>query len=140
MRISVRVSILDYDILALDIAQFAQSPAERVGAVQLSVGGGCYKKSYPGNFRWLLSRDAKGERKEDGPKRVGYTGQFLNVACCLLPDAHFHLITLFARSRTRFGIIRPICFAAFRLTMNSNLVACCTGKSTGLAPLKILST
>ena len=38
------------------------------------------------------------------------------------------------------GIVRPICFAALRLMMNSNFVACCTGRSAGLAPFKILST
>ena len=31
-------------------------------------------------------------------------------------------------------------FAAFRLMMNSNFVACCTGKSAGFVPLRILST
>src|SRR5882762_2694799 len=31
-----------------------------------------------------------------------------------------HLITLFARSSTRPGIVRPICFAALRLMTNSN--------------------
>ena len=51
-----------------------------------------------------------------------------------------HLITSLARASTSGGIVRPICFAAFRLMMNSNFVACCTGKSAGLAPFKILST
>ena len=49
-------------------------------------------------------------------------------------------ITLFALSSTRCGIVSPICFAALKLIMNSNFVACCTGKSAGLAPFKILST
>ena len=35
---------------------------------------------------------------------------------------------------------QTICFAALRLMTNSNFVACCTGKSAGLAPFKILST
>ena len=30
--------------------------------------------------------------------------------------------------------------APLRMTMNSNLVGCCTGRSAGLAPLRILST
>src|SRR5262245_10949883 len=51
-----------------------------------------------------------------------------------------HLITRFARASTSGGIVRPICFAAFKLITNSNFVACCTGKSAGLAPFKILST
>ena len=51
-----------------------------------------------------------------------------------------HLITLSVRASTLGGIVRPICFAAFKLTMNSNFVGCSTGRSAGLAPFKILST
>ena len=50
-----------------------------------------------------------------------------------------HLITLFARERNSGESVSPICFAAFKLITNSNLVACCIGKSAGLAPFKILS-
>jgi hypothetical protein len=57
-----------------------------------------------------------------------------------IENVKFHLMTRFARSSTRTGIVSPICFAALRLMMNSNFVACCTGKSAGLAPFKILST
>ena len=49
-------------------------------------------------------------------------------------------MTLFARERNSGESVRPICFAAFKLMTNSNFVACCTGKSAGLAPFKILST
>ena len=45
-----------------------------------------------------------------------------------------------ARSSSDCGIVRPSAFAVFRLMVNSNLVGCCTGKSAGLAPLRILST
>src|SRR5258708_3891658 len=39
------------------------------------------------------------------------------------------------------GVISmPSVFAVFRLITSSNLVGCCTGKSAGLAPLRILST
>jgi hypothetical protein len=51
-----------------------------------------------------------------------------------------HRITLSARASTFGGNVRPICFAAFRLMMNSNIVGCSTGRSEGLAPLRILST
>src|SRR5207249_7005394 len=43
-------------------------------------------------------------------------------------------MTLFARASRSGEIVSPICFAAFKLTTNSNFVACCTGKSAGLAP------
>jgi hypothetical protein len=51
-----------------------------------------------------------------------------------------HLITRFALAKTFGGIVKPICLAAFRLTMNSNFIGCSTGRSAGLAPLRILST
>lgn len=51
-----------------------------------------------------------------------------------------HRITLSALANTLGGIVSPICLAAFRLIMNSNLIGCSTGKSAGLAPFKILST
>ena len=51
-----------------------------------------------------------------------------------------HLISLFARASTSGGIVRPICFAVLRLITNSNFVGCSTGRSAGLAPLRILST
>src|SRR5581483_2747033 len=51
-----------------------------------------------------------------------------------------HRITLSARASTLGGIVRPICLAAFRFTTNSNFVGCSTGRSAGLAPLRILST
>ena len=54
--------------------------------------------------------------------------------------AFYHRITLSARASTFGGIVRPICFAALRLTINSNFIGCSTGRSAGLAPFKILST
>ena len=45
-----------------------------------------------------------------------------------------YLITLAARTSTFGGIVKPICFAAFRLTTNSNFIGCSTGRSAGLAP------
>ena len=49
-------------------------------------------------------------------------------------------ITLSARTRIDCGILIPSVFAVLRLTANSNLVGCSTGRSAGLAPLRILST
>jgi hypothetical protein len=51
-----------------------------------------------------------------------------------------HLITLSARASTFGGIVRPICFAAFKLITSSNFVGCSTGRSAGLVPFRILST
>ena len=54
----------------------------------------------------------------------------------LLP-AHCHLITLSALASTFGGIVRPICFAAFKLMMNSNFFGCSTGRSTGFVPFSM---
>src|SRR5262245_53516100 len=62
------------------------------------------------------------------------------VFYCSLLTVHCHLITLSARARTFGGIVKPLCLAAFRLTMSSNFFGCSTGRSAGLAPLRILST
>ena len=49
-------------------------------------------------------------------------------------------ITLSARCRSDGGIVRPSAFAVLRLMTRSNFVGCSTGRSAGLAPLRILST
>jgi hypothetical protein len=51
-----------------------------------------------------------------------------------------HRITLSARTSTFGGIVSPICLAAFRLMISSNLIGRSTGRSAGLTPFKILST
>ncbi len=51
-----------------------------------------------------------------------------------------HRITRSALAKTVGGMVNPICFAAFRLITNSNFFGCSTGRSAGLAPLRILST
>src|SRR5215475_1948998 len=58
-------------------------------------------------------------------------------ACIELCD---YSITSSARASSMGGTLRPIAFAVFPLITISNLVACSTGRSLGLAPLKILST
>jgi hypothetical protein len=51
-----------------------------------------------------------------------------------------HLITLSALYSIDCGIVRPICFAVFRLITSSNFFGCSTGRSAGLVPFRILST
>jgi hypothetical protein len=45
-----------------------------------------------------------------------------------------------ARASTDGGIVSPNIFAVFMLMTSSNFVGCSTGRSAGLAPLRILST
>ena len=51
-----------------------------------------------------------------------------------------HRMTLSALARTLGGMVKPICLAVLRLITSSNFVGCSTGRSAGLAPLRILST
>src|SRR4029453_3922731 len=62
-------------------------------------------------------------------------------SCCEgEPLAHDHWITWSARPSTDGGIVGPRAFASLRFMTNSNLVGRSTGRSAGLAPLRILST
>src|SRR5262249_28374920 len=49
-------------------------------------------------------------------------------------------ITWSARSSSDGGMVRPRALAVLRLMTSSNFVGCSTGRSEGLAPLRILST
>ena len=51
-----------------------------------------------------------------------------------------HSITSSARARTAGGTVRPSTLAVLRLTTSSNFVGCWTGRSAGLAPLRIFPT
>ena len=51
-----------------------------------------------------------------------------------------HSITSSARCNSDGGIVSPSAFEVFTLMTSSNLVGCSTGRSAGLAPLRILST
>src|SRR3989442_1636545 len=54
--------------------------------------------------------------------------------------AALHSITSSASESILSEIVMPSAFAVLRLMTSSNLVGCSTGKSEGLAPLRILST
>src|SRR5262245_42691621 len=56
--------------------------------------------------------------------------------CDELPP--FHSITSSARASSMNGTSRPRALAVFRLMSSSNLVDCRTGRSVGLAPLRML--
>src|SRR5262249_9417945 len=49
-----------------------------------------------------------------------------------------HWITSSAVANRVSGMVRRSCLAVLRLMPNSNLVGCSTGRSAGLAPLRIL--
>src|SRR5262249_24430135 len=51
-----------------------------------------------------------------------------------------HSITSSARASSVEGTVRPSALAVLRLMISSYLVGACTGKSAGLAPLRMRST
>src|SRR6266702_8729581 len=53
---------------------------------------------------------------------------------------HLHSSTSSARASIVGGMVRPRALAVLRLMTSSNFVGCSTGRSAGLAPLRILST
>src|SRR5215831_6266367 len=54
--------------------------------------------------------------------------------------APLHSITSSAATSRPGGTVRPSAFAVLRLTIVSNLVAACTGRSAGLSPRRMRST
>jgi hypothetical protein len=58
-------------------------------------------------------------------------------ASCPRPGRMDHSMTSSAHARIEGGIDRPSAMAALRLTTNSKVVGCWTGRSAGLAPLRI---
>jgi hypothetical protein len=66
------------------------------------------------------------------------------LSCTSLAEAsgtwQDHRITSSAWKRSVGGSVRPRACAVLRLITNSNFLGCSTGRSAGVAPLRILST
>lgn len=76
------------------------------------------------------------QRQESGRVRARPMQRFGSPKQCHL----VHSMTRSARRRIDCGSIRPIAWAARRLTISSNRVGRSIGSSLGLAPLKMRST
>jgi len=61
----------------------------------------------------------------------------LHGSACLLWLESGHSITSSARARIEGGTVSPSALAVLRLTTSSKVVGCTTGRSAGLAPLRI---
>ena len=72
-----------------------------------------------------------GDRSPASPMRLKMSRELFRVV---------HSMTRSARLTSGGGIVSPRAFAVFRLITSSNWVGCSTGRSPGLAPLRILST
>src|SRR5262249_30251629 len=113
---------LDCDVLALHNVNFLESLPDRVDNFHLSSGSG-YKE--PDN-RYCGPLRARRERPRGrcaADKRD--------------ERAALHSITSSAVASSLSGTVRPSIRAIWALMTNSNLVDCTTGRSAGLAPLRI---
>src|SRR5262249_17937912 len=121
---SVSPSRLQDEVTRLHVAQLAQSLSEGSDVCRR---GSRRQKTDPVNFPHLLRLD--GERRgEEGPRASGEG------------SPRHYSTTSSARASTEGGIGRPRARAALRLITSSNVVGRWTGRSPGLAPLRIRST
>jgi len=128
VKLASRPTVLDDQILALDITEFTQTLTE---AIELTDWRGRGRHvAYPSDPRNLPRRlRLNGERR--GEEAEGANDERPSL---------YHSITSSALCRSDGGIVRPRAFAVLRLITNSNFVGCSIGRSPGFAPLKILST
>ena len=127
LRLLSAKSILQRDRPPLDIAELAQSFAERADTPNGLVDGAVTEDAHRRDSGRLLG--LSGERR--GEETEGASDEGAPV---------HYWITSSARASTDGGIVRPSALAVFRLITSSNFVGCSTGRSAGLAPLRILST
>jgi hypothetical protein len=146
-------SVLDGDILSLNPAKLAQLLPERLRRPVVPEAVLLSRKPIRKIFTACCAsaRDAV-VRKKIASRRMAillfiFSPQFIASRDSrslqkgkseVLTDAY--LITLSALTNTFGGTVRPICFAALRLTTNSNFIGCSTGRSAGVLPFRILST
>src|SRR5262249_50463702 len=122
----VRRAKFDGDVAAFDVAGFAQALAE-CRPRQLGRLGRCSVEISDHRYRRLLRARCERPRCRAAEQR----DELAALHCC------GHSITSSAKTSNFGGISRPSAFAVFWLITNSNLVGWITGKSPGLAPLRI---
>src|SRR5574337_2226370 len=123
-------SVLHREILPLDMAKLTQPLPEGLYSFGRDANGGRPAEQKPD------SRDL-GRLLRFGGERCGE--QAPGQSADERPAAD-HWISSSARRRSDCGIVRPSALAVLRLITSSNLLGCSTGRSAGLAPLRILST
>src|SRR5262249_41947498 len=121
-----RPARVDAHIMAVDPAQFLQPAQERrdAGSAFRIVRGGAHQHADAPHFLALLRA-----RRERPPGR--------RAAEQRDEIAPLHSITSSARASSVGGISKRSALAVLRLITSSNLLACITGNSAGLAPLRI---
>ena len=86
-----------------------------------SVGRRCSAESHPRDLAVTCPAGARRARTASGVE----------------PDRKRHLMISSARANTGGGMVRPRALAVLRLITSSNFVGCSTGRSAGLAPLRM---
>src|SRR5206468_4227925 len=114
---------LDYGVLPRDPTQLAQTLQERI-VERIGADGGTDPEDLPGPLPLSGKRRCEEHQTRASEERA---------------PVH-HSISSSARRSSDGGIVRPRALAVLRLITSSNLVGCSTGRSPGLAPLRILST
>jgi hypothetical protein len=119
-------TVFDGDVFALDIAVIIQALAK------------CGQNNVRKRARLAVEEPNHRHRRLLRARRERPRGR--RAAKQSDENATFHSITSSARTSTDGGIINPRDFAALSLMTSSSLVGNSTGKSPGLAPLRILFT
>jgi hypothetical protein len=112
--------------------------AARKASAPTGSGSGCSGPC----LKWVKLRRTHREQMSSGlPLKADIAQCSRHVSNVPQPDSRtaskHHSITSSARTSINGGIARPSTFAVFRLRTNSNLADCTTGRSAGLAPLRI---
>src|SRR5262249_14987081 len=122
----LRPTVLDGDVLALDIACFLQALAKR-----RQEKGGWLRESGVEESDHRHCRLLRPRLERPSGRRGAHERDELSA---------LHSITSSARASTVAGTSRPSAFAVLRLMTSSYLVGACTGRSAGFSPLRIRST
>src|SRR5712691_6236143 len=125
---SLRHSVLDDDVLSLDVAELAQPLAECPGAEVIR--SGCQITDARDSDRLLRAR-------RERPRRRGGAEERDELAP---PHRRAHSITSSARASSVSGTVRPSALAVLRLIASRYLVGIWTGRSAGVSPLRMRST
>src|SRR5262249_2529355 len=127
VTIAVAKAVLDDQVLSFDMAEIAKSRPDRVNVGSDSSGRRQTENPNPSDLRLLL----RARRERPRNCRASKQGDEL---------ASLHSITSSASASSPGGTVRPSAFAVLRLITSSNFVGRCTGRSAGLAPLRMRST
>src|SRR5262245_55099948 len=119
--------VLDRHVVAFDVTCLAETLAERGRHPPSISHSATINDCYRGHLRLLRPRHQRPRRRRCAEREEGTA----------VHGCHYHSITSSAMARMPGGMVRPSARAVPRLMTSSNLVGCMTGRSAGLAPLRM---